>query len=222
MILALACVVLLPTFVIIKAVEFATSEEVNNAIEWKTATEVPYPNITLCHSDFFSSKAMKEYNVSNSLASYISHSVDPSFPYFYDSLGTRDTPFQAPFLAMMDSLEKEMEDVLQRNNMDILELFHALAIKCDDFVFFCEIHREYYMPDTMDVTDKFRSCCDYFFGDAPPTFSTAGTCFTSKVLFSLEHLVKPKSQVFLCTERGHGNNPQHLQLHQDLDRLHRG
>ena len=49
---------------------------------------------------------------------------------------------------------------------------------CTEFLFFCEIHRQFHLMDELDPQDVFPNCCGDFF-NPEPMFSTQGTCFTS-------------------------------------------
>ena len=51
--------------------------------------------------------------------------------------------------------------------------------RCDDFVFFCEDHRKFYLSSKMDVAGNFDSCCEAIF-DPEPFFHNEGTCFSMK------------------------------------------
>ena len=53
-----------------------------------------------------------------------------------------------------------------------------MLFRCEDFISFCDIHNNYFATDEPDLPDDFNCCKMYF--DESPTFSTQGTCFTTK------------------------------------------
>ena len=47
-------------------------------IEWKKAEKIRYPNFTVCYSKFFDSRLMKEHNISDLMANYMTMALDTS------------------------------------------------------------------------------------------------------------------------------------------------
>ena len=103
--------------------------------------------------------------------------LEHSLYSFYDVMGKK-AGYSHFYLSTMDSLAKELDDLLSRLDTDILSLFEAISIKCEDFVFFCEYHRSMHIHADFDITDSFESCCERFFNKTP-FFNSAGTCYTT-------------------------------------------
>merc|ERR1712226_1607791 len=71
----------------------------------------------------------------------------------------------------------ELNRVLLENNWTLIELFRKIAIRCEDLVYFCDIHRKIYFSDKK-ADNRSRNCCDGYF-NPEPFFTRSGTCFTT-------------------------------------------
>ena len=60
--LAMLMVVMLPTLLLVKYVQFLNDDTVSNNVEWLTAKNLTYPNITVCHPSYFDVHKMQSKN----------------------------------------------------------------------------------------------------------------------------------------------------------------
>ena len=107
-----------------------------------------------------------EYKISNELANYITMALDSSSASIYEIM----SEIHSDYCDEMDALAHELSQILEDLNMSLLDLFKALAVRCQDFLVFCQIHSQIY---------KGAACCQTVFR-AEPIFSAVGTCFTTK------------------------------------------
>ena len=109
----------------------------------------------------------------------MTYSVDPGFIDYYRQFSTM-TQGGTQFVQLMGLMQLRLHQILKDNNMTIIELYKAMAIKCNEFVFFCEIHRKFYITPAMDTSGAFNnSCCDGNYFNSEPIFTNEGTCFTT-------------------------------------------
>lgn len=78
------------------------------------------------------------------------------------------------YYATLKDLKSDLDYILDINKLTLVDLFHKVATKCQDFVRFCEIHRRILIPG-FNTTG---SCCDQVFNKTP-FFTTLGTCYTT-------------------------------------------
>ncbi len=138
--------------------------------------------------------------MSDDLAAYLAYAVDPGFLDYYSEF-SRMVPAGAVFKRMISALEVQLHAVLDKHKMTMVQLFRALAItyetqkmhpfyqcqvefvcRCNEFVFFCELHRKFLITPTLDTsngTGGFASCCDDNYFSNEPIFHNEGTCFTT-------------------------------------------
>ncbi len=134
------------------------------------------------------------------------------------------------YLSNVTDLEKQTLDLLSRHNMDLLQLFKALAIRllfdfkrlvadyessklrCEDFLHFCEIHRRMYTTPR-DASNELPSCCGKVF-DSAPFFTYEGTCYTTKMEIR-EFLPSSISSIRVWLINNKTNTPGMEQLNQE-------
>lgn len=75
----------------------------------------------------------------------------------------------------LEKLRDELEFILTSQKLQLTELFHKVAVRCNDFIRFCEVHRRFLMPGN-EMGRK--SCCEQIFNQVP-IFTTLGTCYTT-------------------------------------------
>ena len=64
----------------------------------------------------------------------------------------------------------------------VAQLYRSVAVRCKDFITFCEEHRRFFVsPDwgTNETQGNLSLCCGQIFEEVP-FFSPAGTCFSTK------------------------------------------
>ena len=93
-------------------------------------------------------------------------------------MGSNTTGAGHIFRHMAAQQAAELDRILAANDMSMLELFHAVAIGCEDLIMFCEDHRKFYISQIVAPTNESESCCQRFF-NTTPIFSLAGTCYTT-------------------------------------------
>ena len=76
----------------------------------------------------------------------------------------------------LKDLELQLSAILSETNLELVELFHKIAVRCEQFVKFCEIHRRILMGKPYGSI----SCCKEIFNQKP-FFTTLGTCYTTNV-----------------------------------------
>ena len=74
---------------------------------------------------FFKKVLNIDYNISNALANYITMSLDPSagvlYYFFKDMIPDLKNQYEG--------LENELDEILEKHDIDIVQLFKKLAIK---------------------------------------------------------------------------------------------
>ena len=118
----------LPVAVIVQSVAFYKSTSVHNDIEWRQADRINYPNITVCHSKYFDSRKLSEYNVSDTLATYLLLSLDTSISLYYEDMLLKSS-FADLYRTTFDTLERELDTLMNRTGKDIVELYELLAFR---------------------------------------------------------------------------------------------
>ena len=140
---------ILPTYVAIQLVEFTADETQRTKVEWRSATSMEYPVITICHPKMFDKRKMEGtlcfitwlilfnislfpvLNISENLANYITQTLDPSLAEFYDFM-SRD--FTGLFNPLVESTEIELQEAMTRLGLTSLEqLFHAISLRLTYF-----------------------------------------------------------------------------------------
>ncbi len=67
--------------------------------------------------------------MSSDVANYLSFVTDPFSGYRVKRMTDDDMPYKTELLEAIDRQEAELQEVLKTNNMTILQLFKAIAIK---------------------------------------------------------------------------------------------
>eukprot|EP00094_Tigriopus_californicus_P005172 TCALIF_04986-PA protein Name:"Protein of unknown function" AED:0.17 eAED:0.17 QI:2/1/0/1/1/0.5/2/0/132 len=126
-------------------------------------------------------------NISNDMANYMTLALDFGVTEYIQFMKKNNDFSGLLFESKMAHLESELNEILNSSKMSILDLFREVAISCDDFISYCEVHREFYVATV--ATDNgvgsqgtnltSLTCCQAFFTQ-PPFFNQGGTCFTSQ------------------------------------------
>eukprot|EP00094_Tigriopus_californicus_P009875 TCALIF_09522-PA protein Name:"Protein of unknown function" AED:0.18 eAED:0.14 QI:32/0.6/0.16/1/0.2/0.5/6/0/333 len=105
--------------------------------------------------------------------------LDPAVGSFYSFLTSPSRPMPG-FAGKEDfaKMKDELDQTLEEHNLDLLQLFYALAIDCDGFVVYCEIGQDRLLVRGTTNSPHVRFCCGSFF-NTKPTFTNAGVCYTS-------------------------------------------
>ena len=175
--LSLFIIVALPTYLTYQMILFANDNSVITAVEWKRAKTLEYPNITICHSKYFHTDRLQMYNITNTLANYMTLALDPSLNDFISFMLSGVTGTADLFRKMLEQQALELDQVLTTYNMTLLELFQSVAFPCESFVIYCEEHRVPKVSRNVNGNVN-NSCCSFFF-NKDPIFTQAGTCYTT-------------------------------------------
>ena len=80
------------------------------------------------------------------------------------------TDFHLPtYGSDMTALGQELDEILSRSNFTMLNLLESIAIPCQAFITYCEIHNNIHVQ-----------CCSEMF-DERPMFTAQGTCYVSNM-----------------------------------------
>eukprot|EP00095_Tigriopus_kingsejongensis_P003153 snap_masked-scaffold791_size96783-processed-gene-0.4 protein:Tk03153 transcript:snap_masked-scaffold791_size96783-processed-gene-0.4-mRNA-1 annotation:"histone h2a-like" len=171
-ILAFTLVILfgLPTFLCYQVVKFTENQQINNDIEWESANRVKYPNITICHPRYFDLRLLAKYSISESTANYMTMVLGKG------GSRTQEKRTYPELEAAMDLGEMELQETMRKYNMNIVELFQEVAVRCNDFIPYCDLHGSVYYSNGSDPDQI--TCCERLFQNRP-IFTPAGTCFVS-------------------------------------------
>ena len=136
--------------------------------------------------------------MTDSLVEYMTSVLDIGYPQQYKTM-TEDAFYGTDFELEQNQSKTDLKRVLADYNLDLVNLFEALAVRyaffvialisqvllqmahysrCDEFIPLCEIHRTFYMSPVMHPGHP-KSCCGFFFQEKP-FFTYQGTCFTTK------------------------------------------
>ena len=88
------------------------------------------------------------HNVSDDLANYLTMALDVTVGPFAEFMKTQFAPGE--YQAILDEREAELQDVMLKGNFsDAVELFQALAVRCQDFINYCDAQRHIMITDEM-------------------------------------------------------------------------
>ena len=175
---SLIIIILLPTYLIHEAVIFAQDTSVSTSVEWKKATTMVYPNITICFPKYFDNRKLVKYNISNSLANYMTFALNPSLNDFVDFMLSGLTGTSREFETMLEKEAANLDSVLNDRNLTIIELFKAVAMSCEDVIVYCDDHRSVTVSTSLPNGQKNTTCCTLYFNE-DPIFTHSGTCYTT-------------------------------------------
>ena len=115
-----------PTFMILQTVDFYKEVKLVDAIDWRRATAIVYPNITVCDSRFFDSEKMAALNISDLMANYMAMGLHPNsgaiVRYNTETSGQN-------FTLIMDGLKQELDALLVKHNVDMSGLLKMIAVE---------------------------------------------------------------------------------------------
>ena len=119
-------------------------------VEFQTASNMSFPNITVCHTRYFDKARMAgmlcqkcfmnnamlmlhiavvlEYGVNDSLASYMTSILNMGYAKEYETYKS-STSIGEHYIMAQNQSEQALNLVLQENNFTLLELFEAMAIR---------------------------------------------------------------------------------------------
>jgi hypothetical protein len=135
------------------------------------------------------------------MANYLTMALDPNVATLYEFL----VQMSPQLVLMISHLETELDALLVKHNFDIVDLYHKIAIGCDDFIGFCEIHRRFLSRSDRSGTPPNESCCGQLFNPTP-FFSSSGTCFTTHGRV-WEHFPYTFSSIKIWFNVREGNSP---------------
>lgn len=159
----------LPTWTTVKLVDFFTSFEIKTVTETKSMTMMEYPKLTVCHAKYFHKDLMKSQNISDELANYMTMVLDPNVKDFLENIKIT----HPEYIQVLHQYKNDLDRILKQNQMSLLDLYHKIAVRCSDFVRFCEVHRRIY-----NGQNSSKSCCEEIFNQIP-FFTTMGTCYST-------------------------------------------
>ncbi|TRY62037.1 hypothetical protein TCAL_09523, partial [Tigriopus californicus] len=160
-------VLMLPIFILLQSLEFSSNTKVTNSAEWSTADSMTYPNITV------------SYGIDNDLAGYMTFAVNPNAQRYLKFMEDEDNSTQT-VTTRLHQQSQQLAAILNSKNLNILDLYHKVAVRCKDFIIYCEMKAEIYSNTNINGSPGQKTCCDILF-DPKPTFGFSGTCFTTNV-----------------------------------------
>eukprot|EP00094_Tigriopus_californicus_P009876 TCALIF_09523-PA protein Name:"Protein of unknown function" AED:0.25 eAED:0.25 QI:4/0.75/0.2/1/0.75/0.6/5/0/378 len=172
-------VLMLPIFILLQSLEFSSNTKVTNSAEWSTADSMTYPNITVCHPKYFNSDLLRAYGIDNDLAGYMTFAVNPNAQRYLKFMEDEDNSTQT-VTTRLHQQSQQLAAILNSKNLNILDLYHKVAVRCKDFIIYCEMKAEIYSNTNINGSPGQKTCCDILF-DPKPTFGFSGTCFTTNV-----------------------------------------
>ena len=101
------------------------NENLSQTFEWKTASKVRYPNITVCNKKYFALHRLQEYNISNDMANYMTMVFDPSASLLHWGLKQADPQHKSK----MVNLAAELDVILEKHNFTFVDLLDAVAVR---------------------------------------------------------------------------------------------
>ncbi len=144
-IFALFVLFVLPLWTMVQFVRFFSNLQIKTVTETKSGTMLPYPNLTVSHSKFFDNNLLKgifvhyakisskfvmkllvlDYNISNTLANYMTMVLDPNVKNFAKNILT----YRPGNKERLNQLNQDLELILDERNVTVLELFYRVAIR---------------------------------------------------------------------------------------------
>lgn len=162
-----------------------------NSVSQISNTTMAYPTITVCNPLFFDrNKSVTsglthkedlncfskihmypaEYNFTEEMGTYLILSLNPTLVDLIKIMPTVNPFFADTYNNMLSSLELELDQALETSGLGYIELLKDIAIRCVDFVQYCEFHLTYFMDTT---------CCEKLF-KPEPIFSHRGVCYSTR------------------------------------------
>ncbi len=184
----------LPALMTFEIFKFASEPRFSDSLVWVEAGVIRYPNLTLCHGKYFDLDRMKggvvdctiqtffptlslstiayvskynlllaDFGISEDLANYMTMIFDQTL---YRLVEYRERRFGNE-RKKLEEKDAELEAVLAEQGADLPGLMGSIAVRCDEFITFCEVHRVFYSGS---------ECCRALFEERP-FFGPSGTCF---------------------------------------------
>ena len=116
-------------------------------VEFQTPSNMTFPNITVCHPRYFDKSRMAgrsyvcvthntmllidavlEYGVNDTLVSYMTSILDMGYAKQYATF-KNSSSIGDHYQMIQNQSEQELNRILRENNVTLLELFEAMAIR---------------------------------------------------------------------------------------------
>ena len=128
--------------------KFNENKDMGSNVVFQTATNMTFPNLTVCHTRYFDKARMAgivlvtctrfftlhtlpnilAYGVNDTLASYMTSILDSGYLKQYRSYESSTSIGEMYVMGQNDS-EHQLNRILHANNFTLLELFEALAVR---------------------------------------------------------------------------------------------
>ena len=92
---------------------------------WKTAPQLQYPYLTVCHPRYFDKAKLEEHGINDTLANYMVVTLDPGMNLMRALASGEE---YAPAKEEVFGLEADLQALLKGQNITLAELFKKVAI----------------------------------------------------------------------------------------------
>ena len=125
--LMVAVCLFMPIFMTVEIVSFYKEVKLVDAIDWRRADAIIYPNITICDSMFFSKTKMDALNISNHMANYLAMGLNPNSGNLFRWYSSET--FVPNYTLIMKGLELELDQILLKHNVGMNQLVKMIAVE---------------------------------------------------------------------------------------------
>ncbi|XP_059083343.1 uncharacterized protein LOC131880677 [Tigriopus californicus] len=176
--LAALILLFLPLVLAFATSKFFSDTTIKSSVEWKAEDYLDFPNVTICHPNYFSKRKMSDLNVSAPLANYILYGINTDLRDHIQTMLKIES-----YQELLKKLDLELQQKLLETGLNFPELVQAMALDLKDFLIYCEFPNQNAHRD---------SCSDFF--DSDPIFTPrGGICWTSSWNFQTRSVVRPES-----------------------------
>ena len=130
--------------------KFNANKDMGSNVVFQTATNMTFPNLTVCHTRYFDKARMagkgtcrycsmrffpirtphsfSAYGINDTLASYMTSILDSGYVNQYRTYESSSS-IGEKYVMMQNHSEHQLNRILHVNNFTLLELFEALAVR---------------------------------------------------------------------------------------------